>query len=367
MENSYTHIYRKGLSPRVRGNLIFKNCGDTMRRSIPACAGEPSGAAPLLPATRVYPRVCGGTWVPATDATGATGLSPRVRGNPRPAFVRSGPVGSIPACAGEPCASPSPRPDRWVYPRVCGGTALRSYDPAPAHGLSPRVRGNRPAFVRSGPRPRSIPACAGEPLDPRCRRWYCRVYPRVCGGTALGFPPMCITRGLSPRVRGNQNAYTRVVCMKRSIPACAGEPRAGRGHGRPKWVYPRVCGGTPYCSRRATRARGLSPRVRGNPAGLRTSTAGGGSIPACAGEPRSGARYGVAPMVYPRVCGGTASPVCETGRGAGLSPRVRGNQGAGDRTPHQPGSIPACAGEPAAPPRSVQPPRVYPRVCGGTP
>ena len=51
-------------------------------RSIPACAGEP--ASPAIPAagTRVYPRVCGGTRIMATQPIIHTGLSPRVRGNP---------------------------------------------------------------------------------------------------------------------------------------------------------------------------------------------------------------------------------------------------------------------------------------------
>ena len=31
--------------------------------------------------------------------------------------------------------------------------------------------------------PRSIPACAGEPVKPACMRFTREVYPRVCGGT----------------------------------------------------------------------------------------------------------------------------------------------------------------------------------------
>ena len=73
-----------------------------------------------------------------------------------------------------------------VYPRVCGGTAL---DPLTGNfdvGLSPRVRGN-PAidFINRGSSG-SIPACAGEPfLNPYAQRKW-RVYPRVCGGTCGG-------------------------------------------------------------------------------------------------------------------------------------------------------------------------------------
>ena len=50
-------------------------------------------------------------------------------------------------------------------------------------------------------------------------------------------------------------------------------------------VYPRVCGGTPVTRRRDMALLGLSPRVRGNLAFSPELPGGGGSIPACAGEP----------------------------------------------------------------------------------
>ena len=51
----------------------------------------------------------------------------------------------------------------------------------------------------------------------------------------------------------------------------------------------------------------------------------------------------------------------------GLSPRVRGNQDVGLGGEQEPGSIPACAGEPPGCAASPRMERVYPRVCGGTP
>ena len=50
---------------------------------------------------------------------------------------------------------------------------------------------------------------------------------------------------------------------------------------------------------------GLSPRVRGNPVRLFGRNAGGGSIPARAGEPRQTPGGDTAIGVYPRACGGT--------------------------------------------------------------
>ena len=70
------------------------------------------------------------------------GLSPRVRGNPPARPVSASPPRSIPACAGEPLRRPAPIPAPRVYPRVCGGTELKELLRAEAKGLSPRVRGN---------------------------------------------------------------------------------------------------------------------------------------------------------------------------------------------------------------------------------
>ena len=50
-------------------------------------------------------------------------------------------------------------------------------------------------------------------------------------------------------------------------------------------VYPRVCGGTRAMHGVRLACVGLSPRVRGNPCVAAALILGGGSIPACAGEP----------------------------------------------------------------------------------
>ena len=90
-------------------------------------------------------------------------------------------------------------------------------------------------------------------------------------------------------------------------------------------VYPRVCGGTIHMIPDILSALGLSPRVRGNLLSTCAKSSPSGSIPACAGEPwsviLSQLRFGV----YPRVCGGTPGPVVDLFSAKGLSPRVRGN------------------------------------------
>ena len=310
--------------------------------------------------------MCGGTPHRAMHATTSGGLSPRVRGNRRPRSPHHQRSGSIPACAGEPgCGRSRPGEER-VYPRVCGGTATIPARGERGRGLSPRVRGNPkrggPPHAGDG----SIPACAGEPTGTGPTRPSGTVYPRVCGGTSTSFSRLMLLWGLSPRVRGNHDLAKEGGAHKGSIPACAGEPsRGGRTPGLGR-VYPRVCGGTVESSGMPSGYPGLSPRVRGNLTAALLPGMCTGSIPACAGEPSCAPGAAPARAVYPRVCGGTASPA-PAGRGeAGLSPRVRGNRTIVRYSDEANRSIPACAGEPSVRPVEPSSSGVYPRVCGGT-
>ena len=292
-----------GLSPRVRGNPFCNGDNTSQPGSIPACAGEPGGGEGCRRERQVYPRVCGGTQ--GGGGGGTSGLSPRVRGN-RWNRGRPPPLpGSIPACAGEPAQASTSPGGHGVYPRVCGGTGEVGRWHGRRRGLSPRVRGNHSPTRSRRFLTGSIPACAGEPRRDHRALLFSAVYPRVCGGTP---------------------SLTRVgVPVMGSIPACAGEPRVATPIRGQIGVYPRVCGGTRDDELPFAVSRGLSPRVRGNPqiddAGRRPLR----SIPACAGEPGLGAVGRVDRAVYPRVCGGTHARATYLAGCRGLSPRVRGN------------------------------------------
>ena len=92
----------KGLSPRVRGNLLVAIRAQPGGRSIPARAGEPVWFHRGMIAGRVYPRACGGTFSRSAILSSRSGLSPRVRGNRRQPGTPGAARGSIPARAGEP-------------------------------------------------------------------------------------------------------------------------------------------------------------------------------------------------------------------------------------------------------------------------
>ena len=111
-------------------------------------------------------------------------------------------------------------------------------------GLSPRVRGNRLLGDEDGLLRRSIPACTGEPVGEQVNQVVARVYPRVYGGTDLTDGELRGCFGLSPRVRGNRTGSQAQAIRGRSIPACTGEPAALLLNLLVVGVYPRVYGGT---------------------------------------------------------------------------------------------------------------------------
>ncbi len=171
---------------------------------------------------------------------------------------------SIPACTGEPSFFAWLSNTEQVYPRVYGGTAQQNITNIRAYGLSPRVRGNRPAEYYEYPCLRSIPACTGEPGISVSRASLVRVYPRVYGGTGGNEHPPIRLIGLSPRVRGNLPREHDGSWVERSIPACTGEPGQKNPKNPTAKVYPRVYGGTRHLPVTALGRMGLSPRVRGN-------------------------------------------------------------------------------------------------------
>ena len=167
-------------------------------------------------------------------------------------------------------------------------------------------------------------------------------------------------------MRGNQISGNPMKEDPRSIPAYAGEPGRALSAGQATGVYPRVCGGTVPGLCPGVGERGLSPRMRGNPTTFAPPARGKRSIPAYAGEPLAVETLSIPSGVYPRVCGGTGQPAFGPACYGGLSPRMRGNLSLAWAWYSPVGSIPAYAGEPTGQRKTHSPPRVYPRVCGGT-
>ena len=411
------HSADKGLSPHGRGNLagafdfdprmhvrVYPRTGGGTNSSVPyglrqpwATGLSPHGRGNPDLSTRpspssdlgVYPRTGGGTVSDlkptrcshkglsphgrgnrATDAVkscpSSRGLSPHGRGNPGDHIDDLDVHGSIPARAGEPSLVDATSIPGGVYPRTGGGTFLGVGPITPGEGLSPHGRGNHHAIRRAASRTGSIPARAGEPGAATEPGAWERVYPRTGGGTFIRVMDDGKMEGLSPHGRGNREDLDAGGAGGGSIPARAGEPCRGRDFYVEPRVYPRTGGGTHEKESVVFAPKGLSPHGRGNPSALPREPSPSGSIPARAGEPGSRRGGQSRRAVYPRTGGGTLMSSSGTGRGRGLSPHGRGNPGRDARRSGPPGSIPARAGEPHHDHPFSPYVRVYPRTGGGT-
>jgi len=400
-------IHSGGASPRARGNRRAARERAGGAGCIPACAGEPRSGGETDARAGVHPRVRGGTTRFYPAKMDLAGASPRARGNHAIPQHLAGRLGCIPACAGEPSCACFRSLITRVHPRVRGGTWWRPTTSRSSGGASPRARGNRVAALEAELERRCIPACAGEPHLGRADPQEGRVHPRVRGGTAVRDRREKASEGASPRARGNPAQETPSMADQGCIPACAGEPGSDRAGCLAGGVHPRVRGGTPNTTWRKKRARGASPRARGNrlrrrprhgSGGVHPRVRGGtdrpwmtaletqgasprargnrprptpssgrrGCIPACAGEPSALQLITTRLEVHPRVRGGTLARRPAPRWTAGASPRARGNRPEALRDRVGAGCIPACAGEP---PRGCSEPessRVHPRVRGGT-
>ena len=138
------------------------------------------------------------------------------------------------------------------------------------------------------------------------------------------------------------------------------------GEGRRGGVYPRACGGTASPRPPVDIPGGLSPRLRGNLDHKQAVKVKKGSIPAPAGEPKYPQMIIRTLSVYPRACGGTSAGKSAAAVGGGLSPRLRGNPPVIFLFFPCVRSIPAPAGEPRNAAALRRGRKVYPRACGGT-
>ena len=251
-----------------------------------------------------------------------------------------------------------------VHPRVCGEAGHLPCPIRHVRGPSPRVRGSRRRRRIHRRIVRSIPACAGKPRAPRRHRRRLGVHPRVCGEAEDGRRQRAHGGGPSPRVRGSLAAADLLLRTRGSIPACAGKPTAAAARSGSDGVHPRVCGEAAELLLRPRVREGPSPRVRGSPVDGDAEDDETRSIPACAGKPIGPVRARLLEKVHPRVCGEAGTQSVELGGRRGPSPRVRGSLARHPRRGAQERSIPACAGKPAIERQSRFGQAVHPRVCG---
>ena len=178
-------ITHRGLSPLARGNRGDCCYACLCVGPIPACAGEPWFRPDSNRRPGAYPRLRGGTPHQRALISASSGLSPLARGNPEVFGNRRNLLRPIPACAGEPRLHHPQRCGRRAYPRLRGGTSGSDPPPPRSWGLSPLARGNLFQHELIASRCGPIPACAGEPRVIELVRMMLRAYPRLRGGTRL--------------------------------------------------------------------------------------------------------------------------------------------------------------------------------------
>src|SRR5581483_10936872 len=191
-------------------------------------------------------------------------------------------------------------------------------------GSSPRVRGTAGQSGIDAAHHRFIPAGAGNgtPVSPLTKDR--PVHPRGCGGRAKRSHADAVNVGSSPRVRGTDRGSEALRCVRRFIPAGAGNGSSASRSSIRGAVHPRGCGERPTDYTDGGIGSGSSPRVRGTGRAARSRSAGSGFIPAGAGNGGGACASGFLGSVHPRGCGERA----RLGNGgfdlAGSSPRVRG-------------------------------------------
>ncbi len=132
-----------GLSPLARGTLVMYVSPEPPRRFIPAGAGNtnPRNLSPVPPA--VYPRWRGEHDAAIGEDSGLNGLSPLARGTPIPVPSAISLRRFIPAGAGNTTLTIRPQISRPVYPRWRGEHETTAATLILHAGLSPLARGTR--------------------------------------------------------------------------------------------------------------------------------------------------------------------------------------------------------------------------------
>ena len=314
----------RGLSPRGRGKPRSLERLDSLRRSIPAWAGETYRQRQSSWRVGVYPRVGGGNCQERVTDWRGKGLSPRGRGKPAETPAQTAQPRSIPAWAGETAGVVNANPDVAVYPRVGGGNTSSPARSQSSAGLSPRGRGKQSEPPETGSPIGSIPAWAGETTTQADATESAAVYPRVGGGNVLDPPSADVSPGLSPRGRGKPPQNACVGILGGSIPAWAGETHCANSNRAYTPVYPRVGGGNAAKAGCSLIVAGLSPRGRGKHRSSVKPPSSRRSIPAWAGETDTRPVSWRANQVYPRVGGGNPTIFAAQANRIGLSPRGRG-------------------------------------------
>ncbi len=169
----------------------------------------------------------------------------------------------IPAHAGQTCSC------HWLmcacadHPRTCGANQYdHFYEPA-RHGSSPHMRGKHVPVEYPQLPQRIIPAHAGQTLPSSFSTLLNADHPRTCGANTLNDTGGGFKSGSSPHMRGKPANVGGIVCIRRIIPAHAGQTMSCASRIQISADHPRTCGANERMKPRVRTCRGSSPHMRG--------------------------------------------------------------------------------------------------------
>ena len=193
-------------------------------------------------------------------------------------------LGIIPAYAGSTKRSGELGVLLGDHPRVCGEHRQNERNLRATAGSSPRMRGARPTSSWTIVRARIIPAYAGSTGRQESTSRRSRDHPRVCGEHTRSPMWTYSSLGSSPRMRGAPARFSRRGAFRRIIPAYAGSTHAQIVESTLCEDHPRVCGEHGQGSHGAHLSKGSSPRMRGEHHLVVEVRGDAGIIPAYAGS-----------------------------------------------------------------------------------
>ena len=196
----------------------------------------------------------------------------------------------IPAYAGQTHISTSVT-GRWTdHPRACGANATAVDNCVPGDGSSPRMRGKRPSRYDIRGCRRIIPAHAGQTAYRSQGPSRRSDHPRACGANRVRWRARGPRAGSSPRMRGKLGPPPPEPPENRIIPAHAGQTAFYNGLTISKPDHPRACGANSSVISMETTVSGSSPRMRGKLMRLTYEARRNRIIPAHAGQTCTGNR-----------------------------------------------------------------------------
>ena len=339
-----TQVNCTGSSPRMRGTPAVTEATNNTARIIPAYAGNTPAACWKSWQAWDHPRVCGEHRDRRQRATTMTGSSPHMRGTLRDRDRDVPFVGIIPAYAGNTFCSLLLSSSNGDHPRICGEHKWLRAVPSALAGSSPHMRGTLKIVIVRGDQVGIIPAYAGN------TDW--TVYDPV-------------QHGDHPRICGEHSgAKSRVRRILGSSPHMRGTPPVRPVRRHSPWDHPRICGEHALMATVPIPVLGSSPHMRGTRHGRHWASLKLGIIPAYAGNTTVAHTGACKHWDHPRICGehykhrGSITP------NPGSSPHMRGTRRLHRRIRHDPGIIPAYAGNTADIPACFVEDGDHPRICG---